>query len=449
MSEVVELTRNLNDIELDYNSTLDDCRIESFDDLCNNFTVDEKDYPAFDEKIVRGIYNYGFEYPTYIQRVGIRAIATGRDVIGQAQSGTGKTGAFTIGMLNNINQNENYVQGIILVHTNEMAEQITYIIKDLAKYTDIRVSMCCKMVPIRENINQISGEANGGLKPHILVGTPGRTYDMLTRYDKNNEYIVNTQFIKMIVMDEADELLGTTEKKNRNRKPQNNFVEQIKQIISLLPGDAQICLFSATMNKRFFQLTSKLMREPIKIVLKTEEVTLEGISQFVIETNPENYRMSRQDSYNTKVEIIADLYSSISISKCIIYCNNIDNVENLNKDLTERGFMVSIIHSKLDNTERIEAMKRFRRNETNVLISTDLLGRGIDVQQISVVINFDIPFKIESYIHRIGRSGRHGRKGVAINLADTKEMNQLDYIQKYYSTNIDALPDNFAEYINS
>lgn len=447
----MELTRNMSSVELDEGKkTLDECKIESFDDLCNEFTVDGTEYPAFDEKIIRGIYNYGFEYPTYIQQVGIRAIATHRDVIGQAQSGTGKTGAFTIGMLNNIDPTENSVQGIILVHTYEMVEQIHYIISDLAKYTDIRVTMCGKMVPVKENVRQISGEANNGLKPHILVGTPGRTYDMLTRSDRNGEYVVDTHKIKMIVLDEADELLGTTEKKGRNnRRPQNNFVDQIKQIISLLSAEVQICLFSATMNQRFFQLTAKLMRDPIKIVLKTEEVTLEGISQFYIESNPDNMRMSRQDGFNTKVQIIADIYSSISISKCVIYCNNIDNVENLRNELSECGFMVSVIHSKLENAERNEAMKKFRKNETNVLISTDLLGRGIDVQQISVVINFDVPFKIESYIHRIGRSGRHGRKGVAINLADSREMNQLDYIQKYYSTDIIPLPSDFADLITA
>lgn len=413
---------------------LDHCKIDSFEDLTTPFENDVVSLPAFKSKLIRGIYSYGFENPTYIQKVGIRAIASGKDVIGQAQSGTGKTGTFTIGMLNSIDEELNEIQGIIMVHTNEMVSQIQSVIRELSKYTDIRYTICSKSVSVRDNISALSGRNNDGLKPHIVIATPGRLVDMLNRTDFNGNYIMNPETVKMLVLDEADELLGTTEKRRRNGKVYNNFIDQIKKVISLLNSETQICLFSATMNRRFFELTSKFMRDPLRILLKTEEITLEGILQYYIEIEEPD-----------KISVILDLYQLLNISKCIIYCNSKRGVDRLYNVLTEENHTCSIIHGDMKTEERQHAMDEFRKNNSNVLISTDLIGRGIDVQQLSTVINYDIPMNIESYIHRIGRSGRHGRKGVAINLVTERDRNQIEFIQKHYSTQIEPLPSNVEE----
>lgn len=418
---------------------LDRCKIDSFDDLLEpveDININE----PFDENLIRGIYAYGFEVPSHIQSVGIRAIATGRDVIGQAQSGTGKTGAFTIGSLNKIDTSINDVQLVILVHTYEMVLQIEAVIAEISKYTDIRTTICAKGITARENRNAITGYNNDGLRPHVLVGTPGRTLHMLNEKEKNGDFIINCSTIKMLVLDEADELLGTTERDNsKHGNRQNNFIDQIKNIIKCIPKESQICLFSATMNQRFFDLTTKFMNKPLKIVLKTEEITLEGIKQFKIELEQHH-----------KVDVIFDLYNLLNISKCVIYCNNKKGVDKLYTALTNENYICSIIHSDLTPKERDEAMRNFRhKTGANVLISTDLIGRGIDIQQLSVVINYDIPFKSENYIHRIGRSGRHGRKGVAINLVTERDEKRVDYICKYYQTEINELPENVGDIIKS
>jgi translation initiation factor 4A len=421
----------------DNKKILDQCFIDKFEDLMEPVEIGDIKIAPFNDRLIRGVYTHGFEIPTYIQKVGIRAIATGKDVIGQAQSGTGKTGAFTIGLLNNIDEKLNEIQGLIIVHTNEMVLQIASVIKEISKYTNIRHTICAKNVSVRDNIDALLG-GHDELLPHIIIATPGRLVDMLNRKNRNGDYIVNTETIRTLVLDEADELLGTTDKVRRDGKVYNNFIDQIKQVISLLNKDTQICLFSATMNQQFFDITEKFMRDPLKVLLKTEEITLEGILQYYIEINEDE-----------KISVILDLYQLLNIAKCIIYCNSKRGVDKLYNILTEENHTCSIIHGDMSTVDRKEAMDQFRRNKSNVLISTDLIGRGIDIQQLSTVINYDIPRNIDSYIHRIGRSGRHGRKGVAINLATERDMRQIDYIMKYYSTQIEPLPSNVDEILTS
>jgi translation initiation factor 4A len=417
---------------------IDYCKITSFEELNQAVDTDFVNIPKFNDKLIRGVYSYGFETPTYIQSIGIRAIATRRDVIGQAQSGTGKTGTFAIGLLNNIDEKLNEIQGIILVHTNEMVLQIAGVIREISDYTKIRHTVCAKNVSVRDNISALTGQSTDGLLPHIIIATPGRMVDMLNRTTREGDYIINPETVRTLVLDEADELLGTTDKRRRDGKVYNNFIDQIKQIISLLNKDTQICLFSATMNKEFFEITEHFMRDPLKILLRTEEITLEGIKQYYIEINEAN-----------KVSVILDLYQLLNISKCIIYCNSKSGVDKLHKILTEENHMCSIIHGDMSTVDRKDAMDQFRRNKSNVLISTDLIGRGIDIQQLSTVINYDIPRNIDSYIHRIGRSGRHGRKGVAINLVTERDMRQIDFIRTHYSTQIEPLPENVEEILSN
>ena len=228
--------------------------------------------------------------------------------------------------------------------------------------------------------------------------------------------------IKLLVLDEADELLSS------------GFTDQIKTILKNLSSNVQVALFSATMNGQFFKLTEKFMRDPVNILIKNEELTLDGIKQYYINTQKNEY----------KFETLCDLYSILTISQAIIYCNNQQSVDYLTRKMTENNFAVSCIHGGNDIVEREKTMREFRTGATKVLIATDLIGRGIDVQQVSIVINFDIPPNMESYIHRIGRSGRHGRKGVAINFVTDYDFGRISQLEKFYSTEILPLPENLV-----
>jgi translation initiation factor 4A len=303
----------------------------------------------------------------------------------------------------------------------ELAQQIEIVFTNIGKYLDLRVGQAVKSIPVRENVDQLSGVSNNGLLPHVIIGTPGRLLDML------NKKVIDRNTIKMLILDEADELLS------------DGFLQQTKNIINSLKQDTQIGLFSATMDPNFFKITQYFMRNPINVLIKKEELTLEGIKQFYIDCEKNDY----------KFETLCDLYSLISVSQTIIYCNHYQSVEQLTKKLQDQNFKVSCIHGNMDITLREEAMRNFRNMSSRVLISTDLLGRGIDVQQVSVVINYDIPLKIESYIHRIGRSGRHGRKGTAINFVNGTDYKRLTEIEKYYLTHIEPLPGDIEQILGS
>jgi translation initiation factor 4A len=385
--------------------------IATFDDLSS----------LIDLKLIRGVMAYGFEYPSPIQQKAIKPLLGGYDVIAQAQSGTGKTATFCIGTLGNIDYTKNEIQAIVLGHTMELAQQIEIVFKNIGKYLDVRVGQAVRSIPVRDNIDQLLGKTTDGKLPQVVIGTPGRVLDMI------NKKVINTSTIKMLVLDEADELLS------------DGFLQQIRNIIGNLNSEVQIGLFSATMEPAFFKITQNFMRHPMNILIKKEELTLEGIKQFYIDCEKNEY----------KFETLCDLYSLISVSQTIIYCNHYQSVEQLTKKLQEQNFKVSCIHGNMNITEREDAMRNFRNMNSRVLISTDLLGRGIDVQQVSVVINYDIPLKIESYIHRIGRSGRHGRKGTAINFVNGNDFKRMTDIEKYYNTHIAPLPGNVEQVLNA
>lgn len=405
--------------------------IESFEDL------------ELVDNITRGIFSYGFERPSPIQAKAIRPVSTGRDVIAQAQSGMGKTGAFTIGTLSRVDENVNATQAIVLAHTRELALQIDTVFRQISTHTNLRINMCLKGIPVQENIEKLSGVKCG--KPHIIIGTPGRILDMLKRRDMATGHpIINRSALRMLVIDEADEMLGTTNEsmarnnhhQQQERKP--GFLDQIYNVFQYLPKDIQVCLFSATMGTEFFELTKKFMRDPITVLVKTEELTLEGIKQYFIDVEENKY----------KFDTLCELYGLLTINQSIIYCNSTRSVEYLTNMLQKNNFMVSCIHGQMTPAEREMTMSDFRSGKSRVLVSTDLLSRGIDVQQVSVVINYDIPTKIESYLHRIGRSGRFGRKGVAINLMTRFDSGRVKNIEQYYSTMIEALPADIQNLLN-
>ena len=379
---------------------------ETFDDLSK----------YIDLKIIRGVMAYGFDTPSPIQQKAIKPFLSKFDLIAQAQSGTGKTATFCIGTLGNIDFTKNETQAIVLAHTMELAQQIEHVFSNIGKYIEVRLALAVKSIPVRDNINMILGKNTDGMLPHVVIGTPGRMLDMITKK------IINIDTVRVLVLDEADELLS------------EGFITQIKQIISSIGTDTQIGLFSATMDTNFFKMTEKFLRNPINILINKENLTLDGIKQYNIECEKNEW----------KFDTLCDLYSLFSTSQTIIYCNFHQSVELLTKKLQEQNFKVSLIHGSMDIMEREDAMRKFRSLQTRVLISTDLLGRGIDVQQVSIVINYDIPFKNESYIHRIGRSGRHGRTGVAINFVTNNDVRRIEEIAKYYSTTINPLPADLA-----
>jgi len=364
--------------------------------------------------LLRGIYSYGFEKPSAIQCKAIPELTKGTDIIAQAQSGTGKTGAFTIGALQKLDESIKATQILIVSPTHELTRQTADVVKSLSQYMDnVSMSLVIGGTSVRECRDELEKS------PKIVVGTPGRILDMIQRKS------LYTTDIDMVIFDEADEILS------------KGFKETIVQIIRFIKKDAQICLFSATMPEEIIEISKHFMNEPKHLLVKKEELTLEGIKQFFINVKNNEW----------KFDTLFDIYESIAVSHTIIYCNSKRRVDELANNLQAKGFPVSSIHGEMSSEMRKDIMDRFRKGDFRILIATDLLARGIDVQQVSLVINFDIPNNMENYIHRIGRSGRYGRKGVSINFVTDYEAEKLQEIEKFYNTSIEELPMDFSKYL--
>jgi superfamily II DNA/RNA helicase len=367
------------------------------------------------DNLLRGVYAYGFEKPSIIQHKSIPVLMTGKDVIAQAQSGTGKTGAFSIGSLNNVNEDLKETQIIILSPTRELADQTFKVITELSSYTKIT---SCKVIGGTRVHDCI---ADLRKVPQVIVGTPGRIIDMLLKKH------IFTQHIQTLVIDEADEMLS------------QGFQEMIHNIFNYIPKTTQVGLFSATFPEELIDLSEKFMDTPEKILVNKESLTLEGISQYHINVKHHNW----------KYDVLTDIYNTINIAQCIIYINSKNRLQEIYQQLNKDDFPVGMIHGSLMTHEREQIMNQFRQGEIRILLSTDLLSRGIDIQQLSLVINYDLPIQKETYIHRIGRSGRYGRKGVAINFVTDRDLEYLDEIQKFYNTEIKVMPENVAEIISA
>tara|TARA_B100001564_G_scaffold337574_1_gene328644 strand:+ start:502 stop:1662 length:1161 start_codon:yes stop_codon:yes gene_type:complete len=363
------------------------------------------------DNLLRGIYSYGFEKPSTIQQKAIIQIIKGTDLIAQAQSGTGKTGAFCIGALEKIDSKKKNIQLIILSPTKELARQTFRVFELLGEFLDISTVLMVGGV----NIDQTKKQLKKGV--HAIIGTPGRVLHMLNdKYFKTND-------LKLLIIDEADELLSI------------GFEEQLKNIIDIINRKIQIGLFSATLSEHCLEVTKYFMKDPISIFVKSDELTLEGIKQYYINVEKEDW----------KLDVLCDLYETITVSQTVIFCSSKRKVIWLQNEMETREFTTSVIHGDMINEDRIKVMNEFRSGSSRILIATDLLARGIDVQQVSLVINYDIPTGIEgrdNYIHRIGRSGRFGRKGVAINFIKYDDVNMMREIEKFYSTTIEELPAN-------
>jgi len=380
----------------------------NWDEVCENF-----DDMALKEELLRGIYAYGFEKPSAIQQRAIVPCIKGMDVIAQAQSGTGKTATFSIAILEKIDTSLRECQALILAPTRELAQQIQKVVMSLGDYMGAQCHACIGGTSVREDMRKLD------VGQHIVVGTPGRVFDMISRK------VLRPNDIKQFVLDEADEMLS------------RGFKDQIYDVFRHLNQEIQVILLSATMPAEVLEVTTRFMRDPIRILVKKEELTLEGIRQFYISVEREEW----------KLDTLCDLYETLTITQAVIFCNTRRKVDWLTEKMHQRDFTVSAMHGDMDQKERDVIMREFRSGSSRVLITTDLLARGIDVQQVSLVINYDLPTNRENYIHRIGRGGRFGRKGVAINFVTDEDKRALQDIEKFYNTQIDEMPMNVADLI--
>ncbi|KAE9393677.1 DEAD-domain-containing protein [Gymnopus androsaceus JB14] len=364
-------------------------------------------------ELLRGIYAYGFERPSAIQQRAIVPVVKGHDVIAQAQSGTGKTATFSISILQQLDMSIKGTQALILAPTRELAQQIQKVVVALGDYMNIECHACVGGTNVREDMAKLQEGVQ------VVVGTPGRVYDMI------NRRALKSDTIKIFCLDEADEMLS------------RGFKDQIYEVFQLLPQDTQVVLLSATMPADVLEVTKKFMRDPVRILVKRDELTLEGIKQFYIAVEKEEW----------KLDTLCDLYETVTITQAVIFCNTRRKVDWLTEKMHSREFTVSAMHGDMEQKQREVLMKEFRSGSSRVLITTDLLARGIDVQQVSLVINYDLPTNRENYIHRIGRGGRFGRKGVAINFVTTDDVRMLRDIEQFYNTQIDEMPLNVADLI--
>jgi translation initiation factor 4A len=378
-----------------------------------------KRYDSFDEMglpdtLLRGIYSYGFERPSKIQSLAIVPISQGNDILAQANSGTGKTASFLCGSLCRLDVKLNKPQIMILVPTQELAKQIYEVAKQIGSFMGVQCLCATGGNAIREDINSIE---NG---VHLVVGTPGRMFDLMNRGK------LTTENIKCLILDEADQML------------EDRFYKQVMCILELgFPNTTKVSLFSATMPKEVLEVSAKLLQNPVRILIPPEQVSLEGIKQFKVELDREEH----------KYEVLCDIYKQLNINQALIYCNTRKRAEWLAEKLSADGYPLLCIHGEMENTERRKRMEDFRNGKVRVLIATDLLARGIDVQHVSLVMNFELPMNRENYIHRIGRSGRFGRKGVSINLLAPNEAKMKEELENYYTIKMEELPFDLASIV--
>ena len=373
-------------------------------------------YESFDdmglrEELIRGIYSYGFEQPSAIQKRAIVPMSQRHHLLAQAQSGTGKTGTFTIGSLSAVDPAIRAPQVLVICPTRELAQQTERVARAISDYLHIKVLSVTGGNPLRADAAALKAGAQ------FIVGTPGRVIHLV----RSGE--LSLQEIRYVILDEADQLL------------EDLFAEQVETILKWnYPPTASLALFSATMPDNVLHVAEEYLIDPVRILLQQDEVTLEGIKQYYVQLDEEDW----------KLDALLDLCERIAINQALIYVNKRQKAEWLAKQLDMQGFTLEYIHGDMEVAERKKRMDDFRSGAVRVLISTDLLARGIDVQQVSLVMNYEMPIQKENYVHRIGRSGRYGRKGVAINLVTREEMAMIREIERHYSTHIDELPEDLS-----
>lgn len=373
--------------------------LRSFDDI------------GLKDDVLRGVYAYGFDRPSAVQQRAIQPIMRGRDVIVQSQSGTGKTSVFCLGALQIVDFNLTEPQALLLSPTRELAEQSAKVCRALGDYVGVRLHCCVGGKAVKDGIKALKTGV------HIVSGTPGRVLGMIQQGH------LQVRRIKMLVLDEADEMFS------------KGFKDKVYSTHRVMPPKIQIVLVSATMPEEILELTENFMKEPFRLLVKRSDISLSRIRQFYISCGEEKW----------KFDTLCDLYDSITVTQTIIFCNSKRKVEWLAQKMREANFPIVAIHGDLPQKDRDSIMEDFRGGRARQLIATDLIGRGLDVNQVSIVINYDVPLSREYYVHRIGRSGRFGRKGVAVNLAKDEELPLLSGLEKFYQTRIQEMPANISQ----
>ena len=355
------------------------------------------------EGIQEAVKEMGFEFASPIQSEAIPYVLEGRDVIGQAQTGTGKTAAFGIPMIEHIVPFEKFVQAIILCPTRELAVQVSEEMKKLSKFTKgVWVTTVYGGDSIDRQIKSLKAGAN------IVVGTPGRVIDLIERR------ALKLQQASMIVLDEADEMLDM------------GFREDIESILQEMPNERQTVLFSATMSKPIMALTSRYLTEPKLVKVVKNEITNVNIEQLYFDVKG-----------RAKMEVTTRLIDFYALKLMLIFCNQKKRVDEVVEELVSRGYAAEGLHGDLRQSQRTQVMNRFRNGNVNILVATDVAARGLDVDNVDAVINYDIPLDEEYYVHRIGRTGRAGKFGKAFTLVVGSERNRLREIMNYTKVKID------------
>ncbi|XP_045447415.1 ATP-dependent RNA helicase me31b [Melitaea cinxia] len=355
-------------------------------------------------EILMGIFEKGWEKPSPIQEASIPIALSGKDVLARAKNGTGKTGAYCIPVLEQVDPKKDTIQALVVVPTRELALQTSQICIELAKHTDIRVMVTTGGTNLRDDIMRIYQNVQ------VIIATPGRMIDLM------DKQVAKMDNCRMLVLDEADKLLS------------QDFKGMLDTVISRLPKERQILLFSATFPLSVKQFMEKHLREPYEINLM-EELTLKGVTQYYA------FVQERQ-----KVHCLNTLFSKLQINQSIIFCNSTQRVELLAKKITELGYCCYYIHARMAQAHRNRVFHDFRAGLCRNLVCSDLFTRGIDVQAVNVVINFDFPRMAETYLHRIGRSGRFGHLGIAINLITYEDRFALHRIEQELGTEIKPIP---------
>ena len=361
---------------------------------------------CLDTRIMRAIAEMGFEQPSPIQAQSIPIAVEGKDMIGQARTGTGKTASFGIPMLQRINPKDNNLLAIVLCPTRELAIQSANEIRKLAKFLH-----GIKVLPIYggQEISKQIRSLKGGVQ--IVIGTPGRVMDHLRRHT------LKPQTVDIVVLDEADEMLNM------------GFREDIETILGQLPEERQTMLFSATMPKPILEIAKRYLHEPEIVKVIQKELTVPKIEQYYYEVNPRK-----------KNEVLSRLLDMYDPSLSLVFCNTKRKVDELVADLKGRGYFAEGLHGDMKQSQRDRVMNGFRNGRTDILVATDVAARGIDVDDVEAVFNYDVPQDDEYYVHRIGRTGRAGREGRAFTLVVGKEIYKLKDIQRYCKTKIRRQP---------
>lgn len=355
-------------------------------------------------ELLRGIFEKGFEKPSPVQEEVIPRALIGRDILARAKNGTGKTGAFCIPVLEQVDTTKSHIQCVVIVPTRELALQTSAVLKELGKHLDVNVLVSTGGTNLQEDLGRLYHPV------HILVGTPGRLLDVSSRR------AADLSKVRTVVMDEADKLLS------------GDFLPTVRDIVRFTPSKRQLLLLSATFPVEVKTFRDSVMHDPHEVNLMSE-LTLKGITQF--------YAFVAEKD---KVHCLNTLFAKLEISQSIIFCNSVTRVELLARKITELGYSCFYIHSRMDQKDRNRVFHEFRNKATRHLVCSDLFTRGIDIDTVNVVINFDFPSKAETYLHRIGRSGRFGHLGLAINMITRDDTAELFSIEQELGTEIQPIP---------